>query len=303
MTINSPPPKRNPLINDNPQLQSYYASLESRIGYRLFLGDTRHFAYYPHDTLWPFPIGAALRRMEDKLAASLNLPPGAQVLDAGCGVGHVAIHLARQHGLRVRGIDVVERHVEKARRNVHRSGLSEKQVSVSRMDYHHMESVEDESFDGVCTMETLVHATDPEKVLANYYRILRPGGHLTLFEYDHQLLQDSPNNLATSMRQINEYAAMPTNAISHPGVFKRMVEEAGFTTVQVEDLSENIKPLTRLFYVVAYVPWLFITLFHLEKYFINTVTGVEAYRGRGKWRYVTVSATKPGDPIEVAKTR
>lgn len=184
-----------------------------------------------------------------------------------------------------------------------RSGLSEAQVSVSRMDYHHMDMVEDGSFDGVYTMETLVHATDPEKVLANYYRILRPGGHLTLFEYDHQLLQDSPDNLATSMRHINEYAAMPTNAISHPGVFKRMVEDAGFTTVQVEDLSENIKPLTRLFYVVAYVPWLFVTLFHLEKYFINTVTGVEAYRGRGKWRYVTVSATKPGDPIEVAKTR
>lgn len=35
-----------PLINKNPTLQNYYASLESRIGYRLFLGDTRHFGYY-----------------------------------------------------------------------------------------------------------------------------------------------------------------------------------------------------------------------------------------------------------------
>lgn len=35
-----------PVINDNPELQSYYQSLESRIGYRLVLGGTRHFGYW-----------------------------------------------------------------------------------------------------------------------------------------------------------------------------------------------------------------------------------------------------------------
>lgn len=35
-----------PLINENPELQSYYQSLESRIGYRLVLGGTRHFGYW-----------------------------------------------------------------------------------------------------------------------------------------------------------------------------------------------------------------------------------------------------------------
>lgn len=35
-----------PLINDNPKLQSYYQSLESRVGYRLVLGGTRHFGYW-----------------------------------------------------------------------------------------------------------------------------------------------------------------------------------------------------------------------------------------------------------------
>lgn len=38
--------QKEPLINHNPSLQSYYTSLESRIGYRLFLGGTRHFGYY-----------------------------------------------------------------------------------------------------------------------------------------------------------------------------------------------------------------------------------------------------------------
>lgn len=35
-----------PLIGENKELQTYYQSLESRIGYRLVLGGTRHFGYW-----------------------------------------------------------------------------------------------------------------------------------------------------------------------------------------------------------------------------------------------------------------
>lgn len=42
----APEPNQGPLINSNPQLQSPYRSLESRIGYRLLLGGTRHLGFY-----------------------------------------------------------------------------------------------------------------------------------------------------------------------------------------------------------------------------------------------------------------
>ncbi|KAK7524477.1 S-adenosyl-L-methionine-dependent methyltransferase [Phyllosticta citriasiana] len=293
--------ERQPLINSNPKLQSYYHSLESRIGYRLLLGGTRHFAYYEHDTYWPFPLGRSLRTMEDKMAASLALPSGARVLDAGCGVGHVAIHLAKEHGYRVQGIDIVDHHLVKSNRNIARSGLPEGQVTVRKMDYHHLESLEDESFDGVYTMETFVHATDPKAVLAGFHRLLRADGRLSLFEYDHEHVESSPEAMAASMRKINNFAAMPTNALSHPGVFKEMLEDVGFTDVVVRDYSENIKPVTRLFYVLAYIPFFIITLFGLERYFINTVAGVESYRGHGRWRYVAISARKSSSSTEAAK--
>jgi hypothetical protein len=69
---------QEPLINLNQPLQSYYASLESRIGYRLLLGGTRHFGYYDKDTYWPFPINGALRAMEDHLFDTLGLKHRAQ---------------------------------------------------------------------------------------------------------------------------------------------------------------------------------------------------------------------------------
>jgi 2-polyprenyl-3-methyl-5-hydroxy-6-metoxy-1,4-benzoquinol methylase len=299
----APDPDQEPLIDTNPLLQSYYHSLESRIGYRLLLGGTRHFGFYEDDTWWPFPLNRALRAMEDKMAESLNLPPDAYVLDAGCGVGHVAIHLATKYRFKIQGIDIVQHHLDKARRNIAQSGLPANRISVQKMDYHHLASFYDQTFDGIYTMETFVHATDPEAVLAGFFRVLRPGGHLSLFEYDHELSDDSPEAMARSMRKINEIAAMPTNSRSHPGVFKQMLEDAGFTDVILRDYSDNIRPMTRLFYMIAYIPFLLVTFFGLERYFINTVAGVQSYRGRGHWRYVAISATKPGSPIEAAKDR
>ncbi|KAK4201927.1 S-adenosyl-L-methionine-dependent methyltransferase [Triangularia verruculosa] len=292
-----------PLVNTNSDLQSYYYSLESRIGYRLLLGGTRHFGYWKDDTYWPFPLSKPLRAMEDKLAELLALPRGAQVLDAGCGVGHVALRLAKKHGLRISGIDVIDHHIAKAKRNIARSGLPEGTITVQRMDYHHLETLSDESHDGVYTMETFVHATDPKAVLAGFYRILRPGGRLAQFEYDHDLIAESPEDMAASMRKINRYAAMPTNDISHPGVFKKMVEEAGFENVVVHDLTPNIKPMTRLFFVLAIIPYLIVRLLRLERYFINTIAAVETYRGLGRWRYIAITANKPGGPLEVSKAR
>ncbi|OKL62522.1 hypothetical protein UA08_02930 [Talaromyces atroroseus] len=295
---------QEPLVNINGQLQSYYHSFESRIGYRLVLGGTRHFGYYEYDTWWPFPINRALRAMEDKMAESLSLPSGAYVLDAGCGVGHVAMHLAGKYGFKVQGIDVVQHHLDKANRNLARSSLPKNQVNVRKMDYHHLESFGSDTFDGVYTMETFVHATDPEAVLAGFFRILRPGGRISLFEYDHdELTDDTPEPLVRSMREINKFAAMPTNTLSNPGVFKQMLEDAGFAEVVVRDYSERIKPMARLFYLLAYIPFLVITFFGLERYFINTVAGVQMYRGRGLWRYLAISAKKPGPPIEAGKER
>ncbi|KAI8633505.1 S-adenosyl-L-methionine-dependent methyltransferase [Xylariaceae sp. FL1651] len=239
-------------------------------------------------------------------------------------------------GLHVTGIDVVERHVAKAkktaRKEARRNQKSKGSLEVRHMDYHHLESFADASFDGVYTMETLVHAVQPEQVLAGFFRVLRPGGRLAMHEYDNVMQEveqeeqkqhgqalvsetSNPENeqsmsaggmgdgkkkrrkpddtLKHSMRQVNEWSAMPTNAISSPGAFTRMLEEAGFVDVQVRDLSDNIRPMTRFFFALAIVPFWIISLFGLERHFINTVAGVGAYRGYGFWRYVQIEARKP----------
>ncbi|KAK4041491.1 S-adenosyl-L-methionine-dependent methyltransferase [Parachaetomium inaequale] len=295
-----------PLVEPDPLLISYYESLESRLGYRLVLGGTRHFGYYEKGTYWPFPLGKALRAMEEKLFLALDLPSGSQVFDAGCGVAHVALYMARR-GLRVTAIDLIDHHIVKAKRNIARAKLPPGQVTAQKMDYHHLESIPDQSHDGVYTMETFVHATDPAKVLAGFHRILRPGGRLVLFEYDHNVGVEErlPQKVADEMHMVNKYAGMrvPINGESQKGAFNRMLEEAGFTDITVVDYSANIRPTLRLFYWLAVVPYFFIKLLRLERWFINTVSGVQAYLYQDHWRYVAITATKPGGPIEGAKTK
>ncbi|KAK9321095.1 S-adenosyl-L-methionine-dependent methyltransferase [Lipomyces orientalis] len=290
----TPSPDQEPVINPNRPLQDYYGSLESRLGYRLMLGGTRHFGYYNTDTYWPFPINRSLRAMEDHLFDSLGLEPGAKVLDAGCGDGHVAMHLAGR-GLRLQGIDVVDRHIRKAQRNIRAQGLQDT-VAVRKMDYHHLDGLADESFDGVYTMETFVHATDPEAAANEFFRVLKPGGSIALYEYDHGDISASANKFKVSLEKINKYAAMPGYDRFGPGVLQRILEQAGFQEVVVTDLTVNVTPMLRLFCVIAYLPYLLIRLLALEARFVNTVAGVQGYRARNTCRYVAVSGRKPSAP-------
>ena len=199
-------------------LQAYYGSFESRLGYHLFLGGTRHFGYYSSHTIWPFPIGAALRRMEDHLFVNLNVPSGSKVLDAGCGLGHIAAHLASK-GLQIYGIDIVYNHVRWAKQHIKTKHL-QSSVTIGLLDYHNLSQLADNSFDAVYTMETLVHATDANKALREFFRILKPGGSIALYEYDHLLSanipRQTPQSLLRLLECINRNASMPANVTSIP---------------------------------------------------------------------------------------
>ncbi|RFU24881.1 hypothetical protein B7463_g11461, partial [Scytalidium lignicola] len=282
---------KEPLIRQNESLQAYYSSLESRIGYRLMLGGTRHFGFYPLGTYWPFPINRSLRAMEDHLIHTLDLENGSKVLDAGCGYGYVAIHLA-ESGYQVQGIDVVDRHIAKAQRNINAAGFAGK-VTVTKGDYHHLDAFADGSFDGAYTMETFVHATEPEVAAAEFFRVIRPGGSLALYEYDHVDLDKESEEVRNSWAVINKYAAMPSNARFKRGVLEAILEEAGFEDVVVTDLTDNTLPMVRLFFIVALIPYLIITFLGLQPWFVNTVAGYQGYVNRKLVRYIAVSAKKP----------
>jgi sterol 24-C-methyltransferase len=267
----------------------YYHKTESRWGYELFLRGTKHFGFYePGDRAWPF--GKPLRRMEDKLAGTLGLAPGAAVLDAGCGVGAVAARLAGVHGLNVTAIDILDFNLRAARARLRGRGL-DRCVNVLRMDYTRL-GFAGGSFDGVYTMETLVHAADPSAVLREFHRVMRPGARLVMFEYARDPERAMSARAAWAFRTVNEVAAMPGFQMFDHGVLEELIASAGFAQVTVEDVTRNMLPMLKVFAVTGYVPYGLGSLTGQRARVVNAMSAVEFWRYRRHFRYNIYTAMR-----------
>jgi len=259
------------------------------MGYGLILGGTKHFGLY--DTgqpMWSF--SKALRNMEDKLAAKLALPAGSEVLDAGCGMGDVASRLATSHDLRVTGVDILDFNVEEATRRAKKRKIAA-DVTFLLMNYSDLD-LPSKKFDGVYTMETLVHSSDPAKALREFYRVLKPGGRLVLFEYSRKPDQDISKASSEALERINRLAAMPSFQKFYHGVLEEMLSEAGFEDIQSEDLTNGMLPMLHAFSILGTIPYAISRA--IGRTSVNTMSGVEMWKHRGDIRYNAFSATKPG---------
>ena len=276
-------------------MEDYYGAFESRIGLRIMLGGRKHFGYYSRDTFWPFPIKKALRAMEDRLIASLDIQPGGGlILDAGCGEGYVAMHLARNYQMRVHCIDIVERHVLQTERNITKSKL-EQSVTVEQMDYHNLNGVSAQTFDGIFAMETLRHAQNPNAVLRELFRLLKMDGTLVLHELARSNTMSCPCDFKEAAKA---FISLNHIDIVREATLKQMAEREGFKDVVIEDISIHIMPLLRLFFTMAYIPAFFIRQCGLEETFINQTSAVTLYRGikMGYWKYLVIKGKRPGIP-------
>ncbi len=112
----------------------------------------------------------------------LDVRAGNHLLDVGCGLGDDVRLLARLVGASgsVVGLDSSERLVEVART---RSAGVEPPGSFVVGDMHHMPFA-DASFDGCRTERVLVHSADPDRVVSEMRRVVRPGGRIVATEPD-----------------------------------------------------------------------------------------------------------------------
>ena len=272
------------------RVRRYYDCSESRLGYTYLLGGTKHFGWYePGVSMWSF--GAAMRRMEDELAKRLALQPDSLVLDAGCGTGAVARALAQRSRLRVIGIDILDWNLQIARKRSEAARLTDR-VKFQLGDYHKLEFPND-SFDGAYTMETLVHAADSTAVLGEFFRVLRPGGRLVLFEYAHPPKGAVPRDAWDALERVCDLAAMPAWLEFEDGVVDDRLEKAGFAEVSTENVTPRMLPMLHAFYLMGRFPY-FVgrTIGKVEKT-VNSMSGVEMYKHQAAWSYNITFATKP----------
>ncbi len=270
----------------------YYRASEK--GYWEYLRGRCHYGYSSEYHRGPFNMEAAQLEMERKLGQTLDLPSGSKILDAGCGYGPVARTLTNEFKYDVVGIDFIDRRLHKGQEI---SRDADTPLNLTNADYHFLPFA-DNSFDGIYTMETLVHAFDHKKVLNEFLRVLKPGGKLVLFEYSIPKLTSVPPIARKLAERVIRNTGMASLPEFYHGAFPKILTDSGFDNAKAEDISKNVYP--SWFYL-----WKFAVKSTLEEWQHGNI-GIDQIPGsmwiwpaRHKLGYNICQATKPRQELPI----
>src|SRR5262249_41373045 len=162
-----------------------------------------------------------------------GLAPEKRVIEAGCGIGTTARHVAKRYGVSVFATNISEAQLEQARAATEKEGLADR-VSYGFADYHEL-GVPDRSFDCWWCQEALLYAVDKRKVLAEARRVIRPGGRIAF------------TDLLTTRAMPEAERLSFTTAIMAPSMWTiedwdALIADMSFPIVERQDWREHTAP-------------------------------------------------------------
>jgi 2-polyprenyl-3-methyl-5-hydroxy-6-metoxy-1,4-benzoquinol methylase len=113
----------------------------------------------------------------DRIQGWLNLSPDKNLLDIACGAGGPALRIAESTGCSVVGIDVHCQAISKARALATQRSMS-KTAEFRVADAALPLLFADASFDAIICIDAITHLPDRPRVVAEWARLLKPGGRL-----------------------------------------------------------------------------------------------------------------------------
>jgi len=136
-------------------------------------------AYARWAPIYDWSFGAFTRAPCQTAVAEMNRLPPSRVLDLGVGTGISLPLYDRKH--RVVGVDLSSEMLERARKRVVEDELNHVEA-LEVMDAGAL-AFPDQSFDAAMAMFVITVVPDPEKVLAELARVVRPGGRVMLVSH------------------------------------------------------------------------------------------------------------------------
>ncbi|MER6317508.1 cyclopropane-fatty-acyl-phospholipid synthase family protein [Streptomyces sp. NPDC001581] len=176
----------------------------------------------------------AQRDKLDLVCRKLDLRPGDHLLDVGCGWGSMALHAAREYGVRVTGITLSREQAAYGRKRVAEAGLADL-VELRIQDYR---DVRDGPYDAISSIGMAEHVgSDRYREYARtLHALLRPGGRLL----NHQIARrPEPDEEAYRIDEFIDAYVFPDGELSPLGTTVGELERAGFEVRDVEALREH----------------------------------------------------------------
>ena len=159
----------------------------------------------------------------------LNIRESSNVLEVGSGSGGPALFLAKETRCKLMGVDVNEFGIKNANELAKERGLSDR-AAFEQIDASKPLPFEDGSFDVVFSNDVMCHVPERQNVLKEWHRVLKPGGQM-LFTDALVISGIVSHDEIAKRSSIGLYFYLP------PGENERIIEEAGFEIVTVEDLT------------------------------------------------------------------
>ncbi len=216
-------------IADQPKLVSRFYDAVTRL-YEFGWGTTFHFA--------PRRPGESLQdsqqRLDEEIGEVLQLKPGMEAADFGCGVAGPLVAIAKSTGASVTGINFNSYQIARGRQRVAQAGL-EQTCRFLYADYMDV-PLEDEVFDAIYTFEAVCHAPNKLLLFEQMHRLLKPGGEIALVEWcltDRFDAGDAQHRDIRSRIETNN--ATPDLPTTEQQV--ETIRQAGFEIIQAVDLQ------------------------------------------------------------------
>lgn len=136
-------------------------------------------AYARWAPIYDWSFGAFTRRPRHVAVGEMNKLPPSQIVELGVGTGISLPLYERKH--RITGIDLSRDMLERARKRVAGEGLSHVDA-LHEMDAGAL-TFADGAFDAAMAMFVITVVPDPERVLSELARVVRPGGRIVLVNH------------------------------------------------------------------------------------------------------------------------
>ena len=198
---------------------------------------------------WLYPV-------RDKVLSHINLEDEEILLDVGCGDGLIAFGaLEKFETCRVIFSDISEDLLNHVR------GLTQEMNLQNRCQFVHasaddLSMLGDESVDAVTTRSVLIYVSAKQQAFKEFYRVLKPGGQLSIFEPINRFAFPEPPHrfegyditpvmeIAQKLKDV--YERIQPSGIDPMGDFDERdliahAEKAGFKEIHLE-LQIEIKP-------------------------------------------------------------
>ena len=264
------------MVSSEEKVVWYYEHSKMKEWWKANQTHSYHFGYYEKGFRTHFD---AIIHMNDVVWGMLELDGTKQqhVLDAGCGVGGTSVYLGKKYPLvTFTGISIVPSEVQFAK-----DLAVQNQVTGNTrflVDNFCDTTFSDASFDGVIALESLNYARDTGMVLKEFYRVLRPGGRLVVFDGFRSKKQLSPMMQKVYHHWLSGRAI--DDLMSIDDFFKSMTEQK-FQQITTHDLSSHIAA-SQLRGVVIGLPFFFSIL-------VKSIASLNRYKRSDDSFYMGVS--------------